>query len=74
MSGKDKRPLVPQLRFPEFRGGREWNEKKLDELVTTVSPPSKLHSASYLKNGKFPIIDQSQEQVCGWTDDEGAVI
>ena len=65
MSGKEKRPLVPRLRFPEFREAAEWGKDKLEELITTVSPPSKLHSSSYRPQGKFPIIDQSQElRVC----------
>ena len=74
MSGKEKRPLVPRLRFPEFREAAEWGKDKLEELITTVSPPSKLQSSSYRPQGKFPIIDQSQELICGWTDDENAVI
>jgi type I restriction enzyme S subunit len=74
MSGNEKRALAPRLRFPEFREAGEWNEEKLEKLITTVSPPSKLQSSSYLTQGKFPIIDQSQAFICGWTDDEGAVI
>lgn len=74
MSGNEKRPLVPRLRFPEFREAPEWGRNKLEELITTVSPPSKLQSSSYGAQGKFPIIDQSQELICGWTDDESAVI
>ena len=74
MSGKEKRPLVPRLRFPEFREAAEWGKDKLEELITTVSQPSKLQSSSYRPQGKFPIIDQSQELICGWTDDESAVI
>lgn len=74
MSGNEKQPLVPRLRFPEFRGAPEWGRNKLEELITSVSPPSKLQSSSYGTQGKFPIIDQSQELICGWTDDERAVI
>lgn len=33
MSGKDKRPLVPRLRFPEFREAGEWSFKPLGELA-----------------------------------------
>ncbi|MFM4124966.1 restriction endonuclease subunit S [Klebsiella quasipneumoniae subsp. similipneumoniae] len=74
MSEKEKSPLVPRLRFPEFREAAEWGSEKLEQLITTVSPPSKLQSSSYRTQGKFPIIDQSQELICGWTDDESAVI
>lgn len=74
MIENDKRRLVPLLRFPEFRGFPEWGEEKLEKLITTISPPAKLLSSSYLTQGKFPIIDQSQEPICGWTDDENTVI
>ncbi|AGM41846.1 restriction endonuclease subunit S [Aeromonas hydrophila] len=74
MSGKEKCSLVPRLRFPEFREAVEWSSNKLEQLITTVTPPSKLQSSSYRMQGKFPIIDQSQELICGWTDDESAVI
>ncbi|MGE8666153.1 MAG: restriction endonuclease subunit S [Achromobacter mucicolens] len=33
MSGSEKRPLVPQSRFPEFQDSGEWQEKKLAELL-----------------------------------------
>jgi len=65
---------VPQLRFPEFREAPEWGKAMLQELVTTVSPPSKIQSSSYLPQGQFPIIDQSQVAICGWTNDESVVI
>lgn len=65
---------VPRLRFSEFREGPAWGKEKLEKLITTVSPPSKLQSSNYGTQGKFPIIDQSQEFICGWTDDERAVI
>lgn len=65
---------VPRLRFPEFRNAEAWKEKKLGELIETVSPPSKLPSSSYLATGKFPIVDQSQDAICGWTDDAQALV
>ncbi|UOV01168.1 restriction endonuclease subunit S [Pseudoxanthomonas mexicana] len=65
---------MPRLRFPEFRGAGAWSEAKLDSLIDTVSPPAKLPSSSYLATGKFPIIDQSQDAICGWTDDPQVVI
>ncbi len=74
MSGNEKKSLVPRLRFPKFRKDTEWETDKLENLVTTVSPPAKLQSSSYRTQGKFPIIDQSQGLICGWTDDASAVI
>lgn len=69
-----KAALVPKLRFPEFRGGDEWKAAKVGELVDTVTPPKKLPTSAYNSAGEFPIIDQSQSDICGWTDDKEAVL
>lgn len=71
---ENNRGLMPKLRFPEFLEADGWRDEKLEELVTTVSPPAKLQTSSYLPQGRFPIIDQSQEAICGWTDDESTLI
>lgn len=69
-----KPALTPKLRFPEFRDGPVWKDGKVGELVSTVTPPKKLPTSSYLEKGSFPIIDQSQREICGWTNDDKAVI
>lgn len=74
MAKQDAKTAVPRLRFPEFRSGAAWNEAKLHDLIKTISPPAKLQSSSYLVEGAFPIIDQSQGAICGWTDDASAVV
>lgn len=83
MSSKTKTPgamdgskpaLVPKLRFPEFREAEGWKIGKVDELVGTVTPPKKLPTSHYASKGAFPIIDQSQADICGWTDDHDALI
>ena len=65
---------LPRLRFPEFRDAGEWERKAVDELVETVTPPKKLQTADYRPEGQFPVIDQSQDYICGWTDDADAAI
>lgn len=74
MSNKEKATLVPKLRFSEFQGDPEWKSSKVSALVDTVAPPKRLPTSSYLLKGEFPIIDQSQNPVCGWTDDREALI
>ena len=74
MSNVNKAALVPKLRFPEFGNFPEWKRQKVDELVDTVTPPKKLPTSSYGVEGEFPIIDQSQNAICGWTDDNEALI
>ena len=66
--------LVPKLRFPEFRGHAEWTPAKVGDLIDTVNPPMKLTTTNYLLDGHFPIIDQSQNKICGWTNNEEALI
>ena len=74
MAKDGKKALVPKLRFPEFRDDPEWADAKLEELITTITPPAKLPSSNYRQIGKYPIVDQSQQAICGWTDDASAVI
>lgn len=42
----------------------------LSDLFTTITPPCKLKTNEYAKFGRVPIIDQSQNDVAGWTDEE----
>ena len=65
---------VPEWRFPEFRDSGEWEAKTVENLISTITPPKKLLSAIYKEDGNYPIIDQSQEYICGWTDDKDALI
>jgi type I restriction enzyme, S subunit len=66
--------LLPKMRFPEFREAEGWKSGKVDDLVDTVTPPKKLPTAAYASSGAFPVIDQSQSDICGWTDDNEALI
>lgn len=70
----DEATLVPKLRFPEFQKAAGWESGKVDDLVDTVTPLKKLQTSDYKSEGKFPIIDQSPDFICGWTNDGEAVI
>lgn len=66
LSGERYRENGPQARsFP-------W--KKIEVLVRTVVPPAKIQKTAFAESGRFPIIDQSQEPIAGWTDDESAIV
>lgn len=65
---------ISKLRFPEFYDEKEWEEKKLGEIITTLSPTKKLQSGKYKAVGSFPIVDQSQNYICGYSDDVEAVV
>ncbi len=49
------RPLVPRLRFPEFREAGEWKKKKLGDLVTFFKGKW-LPKSEILKSGETPCI------------------
>ncbi|WP_298506675.1 N-6 DNA methylase [uncultured Sphaerochaeta sp.] len=66
LSGESYRESGPQT------GSFPWH--KIEALVRTVTPPAKIQKTSFGTAGRFPIIDQSQEHIAGWTDDEAAVI
>jgi len=52
----------------------KWPMVSMDYIVETVTPPLKLQKTEFLRQGTYPIIDQSQNEIAGWTDDEEAVI
>ena len=65
---------VPRLRFPEFEQSPGWEHATVAELVETVTPSKKLTTSTYLEDGRFPVIDQSKNYICGWTNDDEAII
>lgn len=67
--------LVPMRRFPEYCDADSlWEEQKIGAVVKTITPPKKLQSNEFMKIGKYPIVDQSQKLICGYSDDSSAVI
>jgi len=46
----------------------------LADVITTLTPPNKIKQSDYKKTGKFPIIDQSQNEIAGWSDDVNSLI
>lgn len=64
----------PRLRFPKFKKEGDWVERTVAETILTITPPKKLQTSDYLSTGNFPIVDQSQDYICGWTNDSEALI
>ncbi len=48
--------------------------KNLGSLVEAVTPPAKIQKTAFGIKGRYPIIDQSQDDIAGWTDDEAMLI
>ena len=79
MTADKPSPFVPKLRFPEFAQGciALGYKTRLGELVDMITrwPIAQLGRIStYLADGRFPIINQSRSYICGWTNDDDAVI
>ena len=51
-----------------------WEAAIIGVCIEIITPPSKINTIEYGESGKFPIIDQSQDFICGWTDDDKKVI
>lgn len=47
-----------------------WNLKKVGEILAKIPNTYKYTSSEYKEDGKFPIIDQSSNFICGYTDKE----
>lgn len=46
--------------------------KAVEEVSYLVQPTMKIKSNNYLRKGKYPIIDQGQEYIGGYTNEDGA--
>ncbi len=68
----NKHSVVPKLRFKEFEGSGDWCDKILEELIVLVKPQQKITSNEYLKDGLYPIVDQSKNYNVGWTNNKKA--
>lgn len=53
-----------------------WTTASVAECLEplAVSGKTKIQARDYKLSGRFPVIDQGQEFIAGWTDDEDAVI
>lgn len=55
--------------------GKEGVEMKMiGEMYKPITPPKKLNTAEYLNHGLYPIIDQGQKSIVGYTNDETALV
>src|SRR3989338_6054342 len=54
----------------------EWNSEPFVDTIEAfrIERTKQVQANVYLSSGKYPIIDQGQEIIAGWTNDESAVI
>lgn len=55
---------------------RGWTSSAVADCLAPVPTggKSKIQTRDYKPSGRFPIVDQGQERIAGWTDDDQAVI
>ena len=66
LSGERYRENNPQLTNYPYQA--------IGSLVETITPPAKIPKTDFGETGRYPIIDQSQKEIAGWTNDERMII
>ena len=51
-----------------------WSLVKLEDVIRTIIPPKKIQKRNFKIGKSFPIIDQSQKEIAGWTNDKNTLI
>jgi type I restriction enzyme, S subunit len=51
-----------------------WEVKPVEAILAKENPSKKIPASEILENGNVPVIDQSKEFICGFTNDEDARI
>lgn len=59
---------------PQIDINPDWKKDVIGNVIKTITPPKKVQKNEYLIEGKFPIIDQSQNDIAGWTNNEEALV
>lgn len=52
----------------------ECESEAFEAICTTITPPKKILATDFGVEGRYPIIDQSQDAIAGYTNDETALI
>ncbi len=67
------RAVVDNYR-PRIPANPSWPLVGFAEVTSTIAPPAKIQKADYGNTGRYPIVDQSQAEIAGRTDDPAAVV
>lgn len=55
---------------PSIKIKPEWETKSIGDVIETITPPAKISKSDYLECGRYIIIDQSQNDIAGWTNNK----
>lgn len=67
------RAVVENYR-PHIAIDPKWSMVEIGKVIKTVIPPAKIPARDFSTDGRYPVIDQSQNPVAGWTNDEKYLI
>jgi type I restriction enzyme M protein len=59
---------------PQIEVNSEWETAAVGDAIETITPPKKILATDFRPEGRFPVIDQSQNAIAGRTDDESTLI
>ena len=58
---------------PQIKTAPNWEMRKLEEQIETVKYTRKIPTSQFLKEGKIPIIDQSENFIAGYWNNESDI-
>ena len=70
---KEFRWLLKKL-ITDQKNNPKWKEVRIGRLIQTIKPTKKIQNKNFKSKGRYPVIDQSQSDIAGWTDDEEATV
>lgn len=53
---------------------KNWIVKSIGESVYTVSIPKKIQKKDYKSEGKYPIVDQGKQRICGYSNEKECLV
>jgi len=59
---------------PSFKIDKNWDVVDFDNIIKIITPHTKIQKSEFKQKGKYPIIDQSQQMIAGYTDDKSRVL
>ena len=73
---KDKSHTLTSRKYKEIEEvNSNYPLVSISEVYKVISPPTKIKSKEFLTNGKVPIVDQSQDKIAGyWNNEEDKVV
>ena len=53
---------------------KDWLVVNFIDVCKILGPPKKIQTSKFCLTGLYPIIDQSQNEIAGWTNDKTAIL